>query len=111
MQCCVIMGLQDVFVKQECFCNGHILKIVALIFCLELGTKQKRLLQGIQMRIMKDLSFTIQKLLSMFKIFADKQTGQKLYAPDLSMRGKNTYKQYPYISELMSLCINFETFL
>jgi hypothetical protein len=36
---------------------------------------------------MKALSLTIQKIWHMLKFQTDRQTGQKLYAPDLSIQG------------------------
>jgi hypothetical protein len=52
------------------------------------GTNRKVLLQGTNIWNMKAISLPIQKIGPMLKFLqTDRQTGQKLYAPDLSIRG------------------------
>ena len=62
---------------------------------LDLCTKGKVLPQGIHEWTLKALSRTIQKLWPMLKFFfvdIERKTEQKLYAPDLSMRGHQKKK-------------------
>jgi hypothetical protein len=56
---------------------------------------------------MKSLSLAIQKIWPMLKVFADRQTdrrsGQKLYAPDLSIRGHKKHILVGFSPKVLSI--------
>ena len=83
--------------KHECPRNGHFYQklwpwYLTLTDDLDFGTKKKAFTpRNIYMKYESSITYH-SKTMANVKLFVDRQTGQKLYAPDLSMLGhKNAF--------------------